>query len=163
MLILAIDPGDRRSAAVVYDTEAQAPKERYTLPNEAILGEIYENAFRANRMVIEMVACYGMPVGKTVFDTCVWIGRFVEAWMSMLCVIRAEHEFLYRRDVKMHLCHSMRAKDSNIRQALIDRFGAPGTKKAPGTLYGIHADEWSALAVAVTWADNVGLFETAEV
>jgi hypothetical protein len=38
---------------------------------------------------------------------------------------------------------------------LLDRFGpgrevAVGTKRAPGPLYGIKGDEWSALAVALT-------------
>lgn len=75
-------------------------------------------------MVIEMIASYGMPVGKEVFDTCVWIGRFVEA-------SGMPTNYIYRKDEKMNICHSMRAKDSNIRQALIDRFGVVGTKKNP--------------------------------
>lgn len=63
-----------------------------------------------------------------------------------------------RRAVKLHLCGSMRAKDGNIRQALVDRFGgqaqAVGTKKAPGPLFGLSSHRWSALAVAVTWWDT---------
>ena len=75
-------------------------------------------------MVIEMIASYGMPVGKEVFDTCVWIGRFAEA-------SGMPTNYIYRKDEKMNICHSKRAKDSNIRQALIDRFGVVGTKKNP--------------------------------
>lgn len=75
-------------------------------------------------MVIEMIASYGMPVGKEVFDTCVWIGRFAET-------SGMPTNYIYRKDEKMNICHSMRAKDSNIRQALIDRFGVVGTKKNP--------------------------------
>jgi hypothetical protein len=62
-----------------------------------------------------------------------------------------------RATVKAHLCRSAKAKDSNVRQALIDLFGgkenAIGTKKTPGPLYGISGDVWAALAVAVTWYD----------
>jgi len=59
--------------------------------------------------------------------------------------------------VKMHLCGQARAKDANIRQALIDRFGgaaAIGRKAAPGPLYGISGDVWQALGLAVTWWDR---------
>ena len=87
---------------------------------------------------IEMVASYGMPVGKTVFETCVWIGRFDACEDATL---------VYRKDVKMHLCGSMRAKDSNIRQALIDKLGKEVTK-------GVSKDVWSALAVAVTVSER---------
>jgi hypothetical protein len=81
----------------------------------------------------------------------VWIGRFVEAW-------RGSYTLMFRREVKLHLCGQARAKDPNVRQALIDRFGpgrekAIGTKKQPGPLYGVSADVWSALAVAVTWSE----------
>jgi hypothetical protein len=44
----------------------------------------------------------------------------------------------------------MKAKDANIRQALIDKIGPQGTKKDPGPTYGISKDVWSALAIAVT-------------
>jgi hypothetical protein len=64
-----------------------------------------------------------MPVGAEVFETIYWSGRFAEAY-------GVEHDArITRIDVKMHLCHSPRAKDGNVRQALIDRFGKPGTKK----------------------------------
>jgi hypothetical protein len=63
---------------------------------------------------------------------------------------RALYELVYRRDVKMFLCGSNRAKDGNIRQALLDLVGPQGTKKAPGPTYGLRGDEWAALAVAVT-------------
>ena len=58
-----------------------------------------------------------------------------------------------RKDIKMNLCNTTRAKDSNIRQALIDRFGVPGTKKSPGMMYGLHKDMIQAFAVAVTYFD----------
>ena len=81
----------------------------------------YENFNIVESMVIEMIASYGMPVGKEVFETCVWIGKFIEA-------SGMKEHYIYRKDEKMNLCHSMKAKDSNIRQALIDRFGPVGTK-----------------------------------
>jgi len=85
-----------------------------------------------------------------VFDTCVWIGRFLEA-----CFTPGHNKpvLVYRRDVKLHFCHDSRAKDSNIRQAILDKFGgraaAIGKKKTPGPLYGIKGDMWSALAIAL--------------
>jgi hypothetical protein len=83
----------------------------------------------------------------------VWVGRFIE--MSV-----ADAALMPRKDVKLHLCGQTRAKDSNIRAALIDRFGgkekAIGKKASPGPLYGLKADAWQALALAVTWLDLHG-------
>ena len=62
--------------------------------------------------------------------------------------------------MKLALCGSARAKDANVRQAIIDRFAgvggkavAVGTKKNPGPLYGISNHKWSALALCITWID----------
>ncbi|MEO2054706.1 MAG: hypothetical protein ABGX83_05345 [Nitrospira sp.] len=152
--ILGIDPGTERSAYVLYDGTII---DKGILFNDNLLQEI---AFIAQHrgacidlLAVEMVASYGMAVGRTVFETCVWIGRFIQAvkdhsWAE-------EWQYVYRKDVKIHLCNSMRAKDSNIRQALMDRYGstrqaAIGVKANPGPLYGFSKDMWSALAIAIT-------------
>jgi len=96
-----------------------------------------------------MVASYGMPVGREVFETVRWIGRFQQAWHKP-----EEVRLIYRRDVKLHLCGSMRAKDPHVWQALIDKLGPVGTKASPGPLYGVKSHARSALAVAVTAAET---------
>ena len=96
-----------------------------------------------------MIASYGMPVGREVFETCVWIGRFQQAWHDPEAV-----RLVYRRDVKLHLCGSPKAKDGNIRAALIDKLGPVGLKSAPGPLYGVKSHAWAALAAAVTAAET---------
>lgn len=118
------------------------------MSNGALRHILYDNE-KYSCLVIEMIASYGMPVGKEVFDTCVWIGKFEELAFSR----QVSTKYIYRKDEKMNLCHSMKAKDSNIRQALIDRFGEVGTKKNPGWFYGFKADVWSAYAVGVTYLD----------
>ncbi len=158
MQILAIDPGPIQSAWVEYvDGKVRA----FGLYDNLLLSGRIHCSSPSYHLAIEMIACYGMPVGKTVFDTCVWIGRFIERFGG------GGYSLMYRREVKLHLCNSVRAKDSNIRQALIDRFGptrqkAIGTKKNPGPLYGFKTDLWAALAVAVTFADAEHLKEGRE-
>lgn len=98
-------------------------------------------------LAIEMIASYGMAVGREVFETCVWVGRFAQAWHQPNAV-----RLVYRRDVKLHLCGNAKAKDANIRQALLDLLGPQGTKKEPGPTYGVKSHAWAALGVAVTVA-----------
>lgn len=150
MRVLAIDPGDKQSAWCLYDAGADRPIAFLKESNDSLLTRLALGDYSNTHLAVEMIASYGMPVGREVFETCVWIGRFVQQWGG-------EHSFVYRRDVKLHLCGQARAKDANVRQALIDRWGgkdaAIGRKASPGPLYGIKADCWSALAVAVTWSD----------
>lgn len=159
MLILAIDPGNEQSAYVLMG-EDYKPLKFGKIANKEMLhtmGILYPE-YKYDKTVIEMVASYGMAVGKTVFDTCVWIGRFVErsGWISDAAFMGVE--LMYRKDVKMNLCGQTRAKDSNIRQALIDRFAktktGKGTKKEPDFFYGFKADIWQAYAVGVTYLDK---------
>lgn len=150
-MILAIDPGTHRSGWCLYDGERVTASA--VLPNPQLLANIAMPgaAVFYDTLAIEMVASYGMPVGREVFETCVWIGRFVQAWRAP-----EEVRLVYRRDVKLHLCGTMKAKDTHIRQALLDKFGPIGTKATPGPLYGVKSHAWSALAVAVTAHETRG-------
>ncbi len=153
MTILAIDPGSERSAWVTL--ESGFPVEHGKVANEALLQRLRMADPDRVPLAIEMIASYGMAVGREVFETCVWIGRFQEAWESR----GGTTQLIYRREVKLHHCHSAKASDSNIRAALIDRFGpgkdrAVGTKASKGPLFGIKADAWSALAIALTVYDE---------
>lgn len=138
--VLAIDPGPEKSAFIVWDGKRKL--DSGFIDNNDMLCRLKERQFYEHDFAaFEMIACYGMAVGKETFETCVWIGRFIERFPRLAYRV-------YRHEVKMHLCNSMRAKDSNIRQALIDKHGAPGTKKAPGPTFGISNHLWAALAVA---------------
>jgi len=152
-MILAIDPGCTESAYVILD-ENLKPIEFKKVLNQhleaIIVGALYNKDFKY--FAIEMVASYGMAVGKEVFDTVFWIGRFWEI-VSHWSKGEVTKTMIYRKDEKINLCQSMKAKDGNIRQALIDRFGEVGVKKNPGWFYGVSKDVWSAIAVGVTYSD----------
>lgn len=157
-LVFAIDPGNVESAFVSFDPVKRVVYEKDTVPNADLLDRIphYVSVNGGALCAIEMIASYGMAVGAEVFDTCVWIGRFIERWNRSSPY---EAERVFRRDVKLHLCGTSKAKDANVRQALIDMFGpgkdrAIGKAKSPGPLYGVSGDVWAALAVAVTFAAN---------
>ena len=152
-MILAIDPGTTRSAWVLWDPFQRTISRHGCEDNHEVLDRLASRSWDDNTvMVVEMIASYGMPVGAEVFETCVWIGRFVQAWSPDDGHVRRAWRRLYRREVKLHLCGSARARDANVRQALLDLVGPRGTKCAPGPTYGLRADEWAALGVAVTAA-----------
>lgn len=149
--ILAIDPGTKQSGwcwmnqgVVIHSGVSE---------NEELLRRLPSYFDVADRLAIEMVASYGMAVGKEVFETVRWIGRFQQAWEMPDDVI-----LVYRKDVKLHLCGTTKAKDGNVRQALIDLFPATGggktpqigIKAKPGPLFGVGTHAWPALGVAIT-------------
>ncbi len=153
-LLLAIDPAPSVSAWI--ELADGLPVAFAIEPNDLVLDRIRDTC--ALVLAVEMIASYGMPAGADVFSTAVWSGRFIQRWTD-----RPERGLLrpiHRKDVMLHLCNSRRAKDSNIRQALIDRYGpgkpaAVGLKASPGPLYGVSKDVWAALGVAVTVADEL--------
>lgn len=148
--VLAIDPGSERSAWLVLD--AGAPIRFGIQDNDELMPALRDGSLAqgCHAVVIERIESYGMAVGREVFDTVWWAGRFAEA-ARFAAVIQ-----MPRRDVKVAVCGDTRAKDANIRAALIDRFGGlPATRKG-GSLYGITKDVWSALAIAVTWTEAGG-------
>lgn len=147
-VITAIDPGTRQSAWLAYSVTDREVLDFNQEANTALLRRIRADGLYGDTVLIEQVESYGMAVGAEVFETVRWAGRFEEAAHP------ADVILLPRRAVKLRLCGSAKAKDANIRQALIDRFGgadAIGRKANPGPLYGISRDVWSALAIAVAY------------
>ncbi len=148
--IVAVDPGTTMSALVVWDIKKQAIVEMRLETNYNIRAHLHslrpktKIKSKGQLLLIEEIQSYGQPVGKTVFDTCIWCGRFIEAY-------GLEYRLVTRTKVKSILCHSVRAKDTNVRGALIEAFGEPGTKKNPGKLHGVKKDLWAALALAVAY------------
>lgn len=156
MKIFAIDPGNIQSAYCVMDDQYFL-YEFAKLPNRECMIKLMDwlNDCAVDKVVIERIQSYGMSVGSEVFETCEWIGRFSEA-SEFFC----PPEYIYRKEEKLYICGEMRAKDANIRSALIERFAkfdkknGKGTKSNPDVFYGVHADCWAAIAVAVTWLDK---------
>ena len=146
-----IDPGPEFSAYVIWNGTRILGKGK--VHNDILLKIILDWDAEVIPLVIEQVRSYGMAVGATVFDTVFWTGRFCQAW-------RGDFYQVPRLKVKQHLCHSSRAKDSNIIQALVDRFAygqrnrGKGTKKEPGFFYGFKSDIWQAFALSVYWYDQ---------
>jgi hypothetical protein len=152
--LLAIDPGCDESAYVIWDTDNQRITHKGKVANEELLHvlcspQLYES------VVIEMIASYGMAVGKEVFETCVWIGKFTNVAEYQ----GAEVKRVLRQPIKLHHCHSNKANDSNVRTALVDKYGPPGTKKSPNPVYNDHTvkmakDIWAAFALATYCSEH---------
>lgn len=148
--ILAIDPGNIESAYCLIEIDTYKPVCFDKVDNDTLINVLKWQNYAFDKVIIEKIASYGMAVGETTFDTCIWIGRFKQ--IALDC--KKDVEYIYRREEKMNLCYTMKAKDSNIRQALIDRFGIVGTKKDKGFFYGFKKDIWSAYAVGITYLDK---------
>lgn len=153
MNIIGIDIGTIKSGIAYYDTNAKMA-----------FGEIVDNKHifeciqmrNAYFVALERFECYGMPVGESSFESVRWEGRLMQWYESMFPDRSLYH--ISRKDVKLCLCGSTRAKDANVRQAIMDRFPKTGggknpvvgIKKQKGPLYSIKSHAWAALGVAIT-------------
>ena len=142
MKLFAIDPGTNQSGWVLYDGGSVIDSGVHD--NHDVLRWVQAGQ-SADVLAIEMMKARGMPTSNDEFKTLVWIGRYQQAWREPESV-----HLVYRQDVKLHICGDSRAKDTNIRAALLDLVGKQGTKKAPGPTYGVASHAWAALGVAVT-------------
>ena len=158
--VLFIDPGTEQSGWIVWNGKKITD---HDITENFVMVRLIKDFIDFNKssvglgklhLGIEMIASYGMAVGQTTFETCVWIGRFANAWESVHG--NKSVNFLFRKtDICKHVCHNSNAKDPHIRQALIDLIGPPGKKKEPGPTFGIKSHEWAALAGAVTLYDRL--------
>lgn len=138
MKILAIDPGTFRSAFVVMNGTIQS---KGILENKEMYLRLRKSTGTGDILAIEFIQSYGMPVGREVFETCAWCGVFEivgkeQGWTT---------KRIARPKVKSFVTGIARAKDADVRRALITKYG--GCKKGE-PLGGIHKDMWAALAVA---------------
>lgn len=159
MRVLAVDPGDTKSAWLIYNLEHQSLERFGYTDNQDLLVNLPGLRLPGMALAIEYPQPRGQPMYTQLVDTIFWIGRYVQAAAPL-----GDWKPVDRKDVKMTLCGNTKAKDSNIRAALISRFGGAfvpgrgsvnpiGTKANPGPLYGVSGDIWSALAVAVTYSE----------
>ena len=162
-IVLAIDPGDVQSAFCFMDIDTYEPLYFAKEKNEEAICHMAEYVEKNNvkNIACEMIASYGSNVGRSVFFTCVIIGRFTEFFESRGCKV----DYVYRKDEKVNLCGTMQSTDASVRQAMIDRFAkfdfknGKGTKNNPDWFFGFKSDVWAAGAVGITWIDALkGLY-----
>jgi hypothetical protein len=131
--ILAVDPGTEKSGWVLYDATERRPLQWGWEPNEDVedRAENHGNQHLDSQclpLAVEWVSNHGMAVGQDVFWTVYWIGRFSRAYSGS--TVNPKLLLIPRSEIKLHICGQQRAKDGNVRQALIDRWG--GDAKAIG-------------------------------
>ena len=191
---VAIDPGSKQSGLVVVVANPDVVGGM-----ELIESGVYENSKlrtflrsfvkemgskKCGRLVIETPKPIGQPVSGETMETMIHIGRFIQTW-SML---GGRYSYVFRQDVKLHLCGLSAAKDPHVRQALMDRFGGEqkgikcqkckgkgwfgagrpvctvcGGKKwerEPGPLHKVASHAWAALGVACWWVDTMKVQQT---
>lgn len=139
MKVLAIDPGTTQSGYVLYDGSVITSG---VMDNGELLQIVSDD--RSDCLSIEQIVSYGKAVGQETFDTCVWAGRFMQAWACP-----DEVHMVRRAEVKKELGLSGAAKDKHVNAALLQRVGPKGTKKDKGPTYGVASHAWAALGVAV--------------
>jgi len=137
--ILAIDPGTSLSAYVMLSAKGRIVY-KSKCSNEKVLGVLNDaRELTTDIIAIELMQSYGNPVGKTVFETCYWIGRFIQA-------VDGQYIPVYRKDVAKYFLpekkkdRPFKSTDANIRAKLIGMYPEKD-------LVGFKADMWSALAI----------------
>lgn len=148
MRIYAIDPGQTHSGVVILNDgsiDAAYP----SVDNWLIMRELELHPGDGTVLAIETMQATYCQVAQSVIDTLIWIGEFKHAWRPRQAVL------ISRQRVKQLIGCSVKASDSGVRMALIERLGQPGTKRKPGPTYGVTSHAWSALAVAVAAQESV--------
>lgn len=179
MIVHALDPGSEDTGCVSIVVETGEVTYAAIEPNRNVLAAV-RRIDSDEVLAIEYPFCRGQLMQQQTIDMVCWIGRFIEAFGCDDRVVRID-----RLKVKLAICGITSAKDRQVRQAIIDRYGGqhkaigavkchvcsgkgwrgrgrptcPACKGAkwrhpPGPLHGIKGDEWSALAVAITFAEN---------
>lgn len=178
--IVAVDPGDLESAAVWIDVATFKPVEVFEGHNAKLREKLQDGgrSLEASRILVveytppytmQMASKGGKPgrafVPRQVVDTAIELGRFIECWGGG----QAERWILFSRtDVKKHLLGRASGNDTEVRAAVVDRYGgdlktAKGVKAKPGPLYGFSGNHvYAALGLGIAYLEKLGFWPPAK-
>jgi hypothetical protein len=160
MKILAIDPGTEQSAFVAWDTgkddfipTSDIGDSRGLISNDEFYNEIFSilEATRLDVVAIEMVQSYGLKVGRSTFQTVLFVGRLVGKIENS--VYTPKIKYYGRPTIKAQVGGK---NDAQIRASLRLRYGEA---KKGEKLEGVKKDIWSALALATALTERPNLKE----
>jgi len=145
-LVLGIDPGKTIGMCALSQFGIRA--EEYGSDDSTLtLLRLSVEELRASgwdiTVVIEGIVPYAQPLDAAVIATCYQIGQLQYALRDLATV-----KMISRKEVKSHLLGKTTGSDVDVKRALIDALGEPGTKANPGPTYGVKGHGWAALAVA---------------
>ena len=139
-VIFAIDPGTDQSGYVRYDGKVL---QSGVMDNYDLLQIVKDD--NSDVLAVELIVAQGAPVGQSTFGTCIWSGRFCQAWGSP-----DEVMWIPRREVKRALGLPGSSNDAKVNAKLQQVIGPKGTKSAKGPTFGVSSHAWAALGVAFT-------------
>jgi hypothetical protein len=163
MRIIAIDPGTNQSAFVSWDTKKddfiKVPDIfRLGLLSNETFHEYARNILRDTQpevVAIEMVQSYGLTVGRSTFQTVLFVGRlsekFIQISNSDKDILPIEVRYYGRPTIKAQIGGK---NDAQVRTSLRMRYGEA---KKGEKLYGVKKDIWSALALAAALTEREDL------
>lgn len=157
--VIGVDPGTTQSGIVTLERDGRVGVAQNIDNNEVMA--LLANTADIHRpgttfLAVEWIENMGMQMGQSTIRTVWWVGRFFQVWQPYPVIE------VPRREVKLKICGDSRAKDPNVRAALMGLYGEDpkavvGTRKAPGPLYEVKSHAWSALGVAAAaWMGIVG-------
>jgi hypothetical protein len=148
--IIGIDPGPTESAFAGVGA-GYGLRMAGKVPNEHLL-EALRNGDPPAHVAIESIQSYGMPVGRSTFETCYMIGRIIQ-----VCTDAGIPWTLYPRpEYTRRICGVGKVNDAVLRRALCLRFGDDRKKDDPLRKLRGCSDKRSAFAVAVYHLDSIG-------
>jgi Holliday junction resolvasome RuvABC endonuclease subunit len=143
--IVGVDPGPVESAYAIV-TEGQQVLRADKVGNESLIERIRQDP--PAHVAIESIQSYGMAVGRSVFDTCFFIGELIRT-----CKDAGIPFTLYPRpEYTRRICGVGKVNDAVLRQALLLRFGGDRKGEPLAALKG-NSDKRSAFAVAIYHLD----------
>lgn len=151
MKILGIDPGNEGSAyAIVNDKYEILSADKVS--NDELLEVV--DMMDYNAISLESIQSYGMPVGRTTFETCFMIGRIIQmaSDRNKLCLLYPRPKI-----AQGIIGQGGKYNDATMRQALLIRFGGDKKGEPLNVLKGGGSDKRSAFATAVYHLDGARL------